>query len=241
MKHKLLCTLGPTSMAPAVIGELAELGTSLFRVNLSHTALEDVEPTIRRIQAATDVPVCLDTEGARFRSVAPALTVRDREALQIGLELGVQDFALSFAASAEDIAAARELIGDRRFLIAKIESRAGVENMNAIARDADALLVDRGDLSEDIPVERIPKTQALILERGAELGIDVYVATNLLETMVREPRPTLAEANDVYNTLKDGAAGLVLAGETAIGYYPVLCARFVCGMIREFETEEQTA
>ena len=111
--------------------------------------------------------------------------------------------------------------------------RAGITGGNIVDR-ADEILIDRGDLSRQIPIEGIPGAQKSIISRARKIGRKVYVATNLLETMVSSPQPTRAEVNDIFNTLADGADGLVLAAETAIGAYPVECANMIVKMIHAF-------
>lgn len=162
------------------------------------------------------------------RGVAmPALSDKDRRAIEIGRQLGIRHFALSFAAEAEDVATMRRLAGPESFIISKIESRRALQNLDAIAQASDALLIDRGDLSREVPIDQIPRIQRAVIERGRSLATPVYVATNLLESMLEAPTPTRAEVNDVYTTLRDGADGLVLAAETAIGRNPVQCANMV--------------
>jgi len=129
-------------------------------------------------------------------------------------------------------------VGKDAFLISKIESRNGLENLEEIAANSNALLIDRGDLSRQVPIELLPQTQKSIIQRAKKAGRRVYVATNLLESMVSEPTPTRAEVNDIFNTLADGADGLVLAAETAIGAYPIQCTSMVSKMIHAFERDE---
>lgn len=172
------------------------------------------------------------------RSIAmPALTEKDRRALEIGRDLGVGHVALSFTSRASDLEEVREASRSDAFVIAKIESRAGLENLRSITAEADAILIDRGDLSRQVPVEQIPRVQKRIIRGAKQAGVGVYIATNLMESMVSQASPTRAEVNDVYNSLTDGADGLVLAAETAIGRYPVGCASMVVKIIREFEEE----
>ena len=111
----------------------------------------------------------------------------------------------------------------------------GVRNLSKIARFADAIVIDRGDLSREVRLEAIPLLQKAIIRKANALGVPVYVATNLLESMVTRRTPTRAEVNDVMNTLLDGANGLVLAAETAIGNYPVEAARMIVSLMREYE------
>jgi ATP sulfurylase len=165
----------------------------------------------------------------------PPLTEKDREGVLIGLDLGLRHFALSFANRGEDVDVLRALVGDDAEIISKIESRKGIENLANIARRSEALLIDRGDLSREVPIELIPQTQKSILRHAKRLNTRVYVATNLLESMVHTPAPTRAEVNDIYNTLLDGADGLVLAAETAIGAYPVHCASMISRLIQSYE------
>jgi pyruvate kinase len=129
----------------------------------------------------------------------------------------------------------RAIVGPGATIIAKIESREGVRNLASIAPLVDALLIDRGDLSREVRLEAIPLLQKAIIRKANGLGVPVYVATNLLESMVARRTPTRAEVNDVMNTLLDGADGLVLAAETAVGMYPVEAARMIKALLREFE------
>lgn len=172
------------------------------------------------------------------RSISmPPLTEKDRRVLAMARDTGVNHVALSFASRASDLDAIREVFRPDAYVIAKIESRNGLRNLRDIAASADALLIDRGDLSREVPVEQIPRVQKRIICCAKQAGVKVYVATNLMESMVTQPVPTRAEVNDVYNTLADGADGLVLAAETAIGRFPVGCASMVVKIVREFEEE----
>lgn len=165
----------------------------------------------------------------------PALTEKDIAAMKIGRDMGIKHFALSFANRGSDVEELRKIVGPDAFIISKIECRNGLANLNDIADRCEALLIDRGDLSREVPLERIPEVQKSIIEMGKNAGKKVYVATNLLESMIKEPTPTRAEINDVYNTLCDGADGLVLAAETAIGAYPVRAASMIVKIIHCFE------
>jgi len=167
----------------------------------------------------------------------PPLTEKDRAALKLGMEMGLKHYALSFASRGADVEELRSLVGEHAFVISKIESRLGLAHLEEIAGGSDALLIDRGDLSREVPLELLPQTQKSILARAKRIGRKVYVATNLLESMVAMPTPTRAEVNDIFNTLADGADGLVLAAETAIGRYPVECASMVSKIIRGFEPD----
>jgi pyruvate kinase len=165
----------------------------------------------------------------------PAFTEKDLEAIRIGVAHGIRHFALSFAGCAADVVRLREMVATGSFVIAKIESRAGVRNMDGIMAVSDAILIDRGDLSREVPIEELPLYQKRIIRCANGWHTPAYVATNLLESMIRNRRPTVAEANDIMNTLLDGAEGLVLAAETSIGSYPVEVAAMVRRLVDAFE------
>ena len=321
MKIQILCTLGPASLSAEIIEQLDQAGVDLFRLNLSHTRLETLEPCIKLVQSASAKPLCLDLEGAQVRCgtmapgvalrkgdpvrltaapvqgtageltlwprsvfgalrvgslvtvdfdgarvclhetgedhaegvvvdggavrsdkgvvvdpapALPALTDKDRAAIALGTAHHIRHVALSFASSAADVELVRSLAPGAQ-VIAKIESSAGVRNMDGIIDRSDAVLIDRGDLSREVPLEYVPFYQKAIARRANRWSRQVFVATNLLESMVTNRNPTIAEANDVANTLLDGVHGLVLAAETAIGRDPVGIVRMVSRMIHAFE------
>lgn len=163
------------------------------------------------------------------------VTHKDIEAVHIGMEYGIKHFALSFASSRQVVEEFRSYTGKDSFIISKIESKKGISHLDEICQSSDAILIDRGDLSREEPIDKIPFIQKLIIKRARTHNTPVYVATNLLESMVKSRMPTRAEANDVINTLLDGVQGLVLAAETAIGAYPVNCARIISRMVKRFK------
>lgn len=317
---KLFVTLGPSSLNEEMVTRMSDK-VDLFRINLSHTDIPDIEPTIKKIQKWTDVPICIDSEGAQLRngkmsfikilypehvfkvhfddiigdydniSFNPpgivkhfqigdvinvdddgvkfkiidveddhclalvissgvigsnkasdvnrelpfeSITNKDKEAIKIGRVHGVENFALSFANKKEDVQEMRELCGKSN-IICKIESKMGVKNLNDILGETDEILIDRGDLSRQVPIQKIPMYQRNIIKEANEKNIPVSVATNLLESMTVKSSPTRAEVNDVVSTLLMGADGLVLAAETAIGQYPYESVEMIQSLIKEVE------
>ena len=310
-------------MSEDIIKRCADLGIYVFRINLSHTPLEAVAPTIEKIRGWTDVPICLDSEGAQLRnqkmtseavafkegeevrihlepvvgdanniSFSPdgmarqlvvgdeiaidfdhvhlrvtntnkdgavaivvsggtvgsnkaadiqrdmefdPVTAKDREAIKIGLGFGIRHFALSFANTPEDVEKMRTLCGPDATIICKIESPSGLTNLDGIVDLADEILIDRGDLSRKVPIEKVPFLQRRIISFARSRKTPVFVATNLLESMVTRKSPTRAEVNDVVSTLLMGADGLVLAAETAIGGFPVEAVTMIRNLIDESE------
>jgi len=315
---KILCTIGPGSLNKKIIKNLEMTGCSLFRVNLSHTKIKDLEDVITQIREFTDVPICLDSEGAQIRTTKfnhdfklgetytlhnsentfslrpfeiinqltpgdiisidfnaalvkvievlknklivetinpgktgenkavtimkdiniPAFSDKDYEAFKIGSKLGIKNYALSFASSGQFVNELRSLVPKNSFIISKIESKKGIKNLLEIINHSDAILIDRGDLSREVSLEKIPFFQKAIIKQTVQLKKEVFVATNLLESMIENPSPTRAEVNDVYNTLLDGATGLVLAAETAIGKFPCESASIVKNIINCYNSFE---
>jgi pyruvate kinase len=224
-------TLWPrTAFATLTVGSLVTVDFDGAQLEVTWTAEGQAEAVVlegglvRSNKAVTILPA----------PTLPVLTDVDREAIGMATRNGVRHVALSFASRGEDVALVRSLAPGAR-VIAKIESAVGVRNMDGIIDQADAVLIDRGDLSREVPLEYVPFYQKAIVRRANRWSRPVYVATNLLESMVTNRNPTIAEANDVANTLMDGVHGLVLAAETAIGRDPVGIVNMVNRMVRAFE------
>ncbi len=313
--RRLLVTLGPASLNPDSIRAMAGQDPYVFRLNMSHVALDDLPNHIRLIRAHCDVPICIDSEGAQIRthvmkggtvdfaageiveilsdpvegtakafSLTPkgiaaelregdrvrldwhgvairitrsgsgkalglveaggpvasrkavdvdrdipldAITQKDREAIRIGREYAVRHYALSFANSPEDVREFRSLAGPEARIISKLESVRALKNLAAVLTATDEALIDRGDLSRAVSLEKIPFLQMRIIATARAMDVPIYVATNLLESMIDNGVPTRAEANDVVSSLLMGANGLVLAAESAMGRHPVRCVETI--------------
>ena len=157
----------------------------------------------------------------------PPFTEKDMLAIELAKELNIKNIALSFTSNAKDVRTLRSYFNKKIIITSKIESKKALSNLEEILEEADKILIDRGDLSKEIPLPLIPKKQKEIICIANRKKVPVFVATNLLESMVTKQEPTRAEVNDIYNTLLDGANGLVLAAETAIGKYPKECIDMV--------------
>jgi pyruvate kinase len=167
----------------------------------------------------------------------PAVTARDREALGRMLALEVDLVAQSFVRGPEDIAELRSLMGERTVpIVAKIETKPAVERIERILEVTDALMVARGDLGVELPMEEVPLLQKDLMRSARAAGRPVVVATQMLESMIRAPRPTRAEASDVANAVLDGADAIMLSGETAIGEYPFEAASAATRIARAAES-----
>ena len=168
------------------------------------------------------------------------MTEKDRRDLSFGLALGVDLIALSFVQSAEDITRVRTLLvseGRPKVpLVAKLERPEAIDRLDEILEVADAVMVARGDLGLEIPLERVPRVQKEILRKARARGVPVIVATQVLESMRTEPRPTRAEASDAAGAVDGGADAIMLSGETATGFYPVRSVEVLDAIIRDAET-----
>ncbi|MBS3112480.1 sulfate adenylyltransferase [Candidatus Woesearchaeota archaeon] len=165
----------------------------------------------------------------------PSLSEQDKEILRYSIENGIKYVAASFMNSSDDVKEVKKVLGNKVKIISKVESKKALANLNEIIELSDFILIDRGDLSKEISIERIPLTQKIIIKTASNFKIPVFVATNLLESMSEKRTPTRAEANDVINTILDGAKGLVLAGETAVGKYPLECVKMLAKLVEHSE------
>tara|TARA_B100000767_G_scaffold270527_1_gene294418 strand:- start:6388 stop:7350 length:963 start_codon:yes stop_codon:yes gene_type:complete len=163
------------------------------------------------------------------------LTDKDKEAIKVGKIHNINNFALSFANSLNDVKYFNQLTGESSKNIFKIETKQSIQEFNKIIKEGNNFLIDRGDLSKDISVYKIPETQRKLMKiKNKYKNKKIFVATNLLESMILNDYPTRAEANDIYSCIEMGADGLVLAAETAIGKNPIECIKFIKEMIGQF-------
>jgi len=168
----------------------------------------------------------------------PAITEKDRRDIEFGIQQGVDFIALSFVRKAEDVRQLHQLLGDKSDLIkviAKLEDQEAITNMEEIVEVADGIMVARGDLGVEIPLEVLPRIQRRIIRTCAEHGKRVIVATHMLESMIDNPIPTRAEVTDVANAVYEEADAIMLSGETTVGKYPVKCVQMLDRIARSIE------
>ncbi len=174
---------------------------------------------------------------------AAAMTEKDEADLQFGLSMGVDLVALSFVQRAQDLRDVRVMLGKVHAsvaLIAKIERPQALTNLDAILAESDGVMVARGDLGNEVPLESVPRIQKDITRRAQALGLPVIVATQVLESMRTAPRPTRAEVSDAANAVDDSVDAIMLSGETASGDYPVEAVRMLDAVIRDVESLHNT-
>ena len=169
----------------------------------------------------------------------PALTEKDVSDIQFGVENDFDFIAASFVRRAADVQAVREVLnrfgGQDVKIIAKIENQEGVDNIDEILAVADGVMVARGDLGVEIPAAKVPMLQKQMIRKGLRLGKTVITATQMLDSMIRNPRPTRAEVSDVANAVFDGTSCVMLSGETANGHYPIEALTAMVGIVEEAE------
>ncbi len=331
-RTKIVCTIGPASRDPELLGRLMQAGMNVARLNFSHGTLEEhaaviadlrrvaeelgkpvailqdiAGPKIRTgpiaegevvliegakiILTARDVPGDADLVGLTYKELprsaragdhlmladgllelaveqvaaddmhctvvsggpltshkwinlpgrsinAPILTEKDERDLTFGLEQSVDYVALSFVRTAHDIQTVRNLVekhGSRVALIAKIEKHEALDNIDEIVPLIDGLMVARGDLGVEIPIEQVPRAQKMLIEKANEAAIPVITATQMLVSMVNNPRPTRAEVTDVANAILDGTDAIMLSEETAIGKHPIAAVAVMTKVAADIE------
>ncbi len=332
-RTRIVATLGPASLDPAVLRRLVRAGVDVFRVNCSHASAAGIRAAIAAVREAgaaegRDPAVLLDLQGPKIRTGAvreplrladgdtlelvmdpafvgagrrvgttwpdlardarpgepilfadgliegvietvrpeavavrirhggelgahkginlpgteiraPALTDKDRADLRVGVEAGADWVALSFVRSAGDIARLRDALVElgrpELPVIAKIEKPQGVAAIAAILAGVEGIMVARGDLGVEIPFERVPVVQKQLIDAANRAGRLVVTATQMLDSMERNPRPTRAEASDVAHAILDGTDAVMLSGETATGAWPVEAVRTMDRIAREAE------
>lgn len=168
----------------------------------------------------------------------PSLTEEDLDNLDFALDNGADWIAMSFVRSADDIHQCKEIIkakGSHALVIAKIEKPEAIDNIDAIIEATDAIMVARGDLGVEMPMEVVPGLQKMIVQKCRDLSKPVIIATQMLESMITTPRPTRAEVNDVANSVLDGADAVMLSGETSVGEFPEIVIETMAKVITQVE------
>jgi pyruvate kinase len=232
---------GDLPIAPAVLGSVLQPGNDLL---IDDGAVRLRVKNVERGRALCEVLVgglVTSNKGVNLPGVPlpiPSLTKKDIDDLHFALELNCDFVALSFVRTASDVQALKTLIeasGSTAHVIAKIEKAEAVAVLDDILREADAVMVARGDLGVEIGSVEVPLLQKRIIFRALERGKPVITATQMLESMLHAPEPTRAEASDVANAILDGTSAVMLSGETAVGEYPVESVAYMNRIARAVE------
>ena len=246
--HRLTITprevLGTASLVGTTFKTLAENVEQGSRILLSDGLIE------LRVHEITGEDVVCDivnggmlgeSKGINLPGVlvrTPSLTEKDSLDLEFALNHGVDAIAVSFVRTAEDVSLVRNRVaahGADTWIIAKLEKPQAVEHLDSILQVADGIMVARGDLGVEVPPEKVPAIQKYIIRRAAEYSKPVITATQMLESMIENPRPTRAEVSDVANAIYDGTDAVMLSGESAVGKYPVESVAMMSRIVIETE------
>ena len=168
-------------------------------------------------------------------------TDEDREWIKLGVELGVDMFGVSFVAHGSELQEIRKLAGDRIMLVAKVERRAALDNLQDILRATDGVMVARGDLGVELPLSQLPLAQKYLIEQSVRAGKFVITATEMLESMIHSSRPTRAEVTDVANAVLDGSDAVMLSAETAVGEHPLESVETMASIALAVESSQRYA
>lgn len=177
-----------------------------------------------------------------IKSSTPSLTQKDLTDLEFGLEMGVDVIALSFVRTAEDVLDLKKRIkakGKEVGVIAKVEKPEAVTQFDEVLEESNGIMVARGDLGIEMPLSQVPNTQKMIIHKCLRAAKPVITATQMLESMIENPRPTRAEASDVANAVLDGTDAVMLSGETAVGKYPVRVVEVMDEIVTRTEAHDE--
>jgi len=226
MKTKIVATIGPASLDKAIMAQMIHAGVSVARINTKYGSIAQYEQIIKNLQEIGGCELLFD--------------FKDHEKFDWLLRQNFDYLALSFAESADQITSLREKFKPREIkIIAKIESDNGLKNIDEIIDASDGIMIARGDLGKNIPFEKVPIEQKIIIKKCNEKGKLVITATEMLLSMVASTVPERAEASDVANAVLDGSNYLMLSEETATGKYPVLAVEAMAKIISETEKDSK--
>ena len=217
-------------------GQQVLIDDGLVAIRVEEIAGHDIRCTVEN-GGTLSANKSINIPGVHIR--LPALTEKDVADIRFGVENDFDYIAASFVRRAADVEAVRQVLrdcgGEDVKIIAKIENQEGVDNVDEILAAADGIMVARGDLGVEIPAARVPVLQKQMIRKGLQAGKPVITATQMLDSMMRNPRPTRAEVSDVANAVFDGTGCVMLSGETAGGKYPVESLTAMVGIVTEAE------
>lgn len=235
---QIIATIGPATKDKELVRKMIDSGMDIVRLNQSWGTYEEHLGYIKNTrevskESGKHIPIMLDLSGPRIQDInshkfdieaLEIITKKDLVDLKFGIEQEVDYVAMSFVGNQEDILKLRNKMqefGKVIPIIAKIERQIAVDNIDEIIKTSDAIMIARGDLGSEVPLEQIPFIQKDILEKCKIAGKPVIVATQIMESMMKSPQPTRAEVTDIAYAILNGADVLMLSEETTIGKYPL--------------------
>lgn len=244
---QIIATIGPSSGDKETLRQMMASQLDVARLNFSWGTLDEHSQYIKNIRDAArsedlHIPIIQDLPGPRAQgehrhTMDPSeevITAKDKDIIAFGKEHEVDYLAVSFVRNESDMLLAKELAGGTP-VIAKIERREALENFNDILKVADGVIIARGDLGDNIPIEYLPFVQRALISRANQAGVPVATATEMLLSMTERKRPTRAEVTDVAYAIMHGSDAVMLSEETAIGRYPVETVKVMETIIKTAE------
>lgn len=256
-RAQILATIGPSCKTSEIIKKMMLSGMDAVRLNFSWGTLDEHREYIRLVREVAQslhkqIPIVIDLPGPRIqetqghtynKELLSVITDRDIEYIKFGIEQKVDYFAISFVANKLDVEQAQKLIhenGGTQKVIAKIERSVAVENVDEIIHASDAVMVARGDLGNEVPLEQIPFIEKSIIDKCNAAGKSVITATQMMLSMVDHDSPTRAEVTDVSYAVMEGSDVVMLSDETANGKYPIQAVQAMEKVISESEKHFET-
>jgi pyruvate kinase len=251
-KAQIVATIGGISEQPKTLKAMLEHNVDAIRLNFSYgnfKARSEQIKLIRQLEAEYDrkIPIIIDLPGPRVqemqghtydKGIVSALTPRDEQIIKFSAEHDIDYIAVSFVGGPQDVEKAKRVVaeaGGKQRIIAKIERAVALRSLDSIIAKADGVMVARGDLGNEVPLEQIPFIQEKIIQKAKKAGKLVIVATQMLFSMVESPTPTRAEVTDVATAIIQGSDAVMLSDETAKGKYPVESVAMMKKIILEAE------
>jgi pyruvate kinase len=251
-RAQIVGTIGPASSEKGVLQEMVSLGLDVVRLNMSWGTFSEHEnyiSTIREIikLLGKNIPIIIDLPGPRIQTggthafdncSVDVLTEKDKEIVEFGVRMGVEYFAVSFVGCESDIQNVKILVsekGGQQKIIAKIERKIAVQNIDSLIRVSDAIMIARGDLGNEVAIQEIPFIEKEIIEKCNLISKSVIVATQMMLSMTDNPYPTRAEVTDVAYSILLGSDAVMLSEESARGKYPMEAVKIMNDIIKEAE------
>ncbi len=225
MKTKIIITFGPACSNLRVLRKLMDAGADVVRINTKYIPIKDYEKVKEKINMAGNAKIMID--------------IKDRKILQELTNKKFDYLAVSFAENPSEIVKIRKMFKKKIKIISKIESKKGVENVDKLIKVSDGIMIARGDLGRNMPIEKIPMIQKMINKKCNKKKIISITATEMMPSMVRYERPSRAEVTDIANAILEDSEFLLLAEETAIGKHPILSVKMMEKIIKETEKHKR--
>jgi pyruvate kinase len=252
LKTQIIATIGPSSANTEIIYQMIIHEMGIARLNFGWSNLEEHEKHLRMIRAAEEkagrkIKIIFDLPGPRIQKVQGhtydknekfLLTKNDEKYIESGVKNNIEYFALSFVGNKQDVIDCRNLIkkyNGNQLIISKIERQKGLDHLDEIIDVSDAIMIARGDLGNEVPIETIPFIQDEIIKKSKKAGKPVITATQMMLSMTKNIAPTRAEVTDVAYAVLQGSDAVMLSDETASGKYPIQTVEIMEKIIIETE------